>query len=426
MRAGYGKKLRQFLSQKTTLNTLIDFGDLPVFEATAYPCIVITQKATPAADHTLAALTVTEAEQIAHITPVMARHAWPLLAKQALTADGWRLEPPEVLNLLTKLRRAGTPLGEYVQGRFYRGILTGYNEAFVIDRATRERLIAEHPSSDDIIKPFLRGRDVKRWSVDDTGLYLCYIPWELPIKDYPAVYTHLEKFKKTLQNRPEVKQGRFPWYALSRYGSEYWQEFAKPKILYQEIATFQSFAWDTTGAYTNNKTFLIPEASLYLLGLLNSKVVWFFLSNTVSKLRGGAYAMQTPYVSQIPIPAITVEQRKAIETLVEYILYLMEQPFSYTNELVYANDRLMIAYFEQLLNGMVYELYLPDELHQAKKQFVQPFLTEDLPSVEQIKGDKLIELRAIYAHLFDKDHPLRRNLYFLDSLDIIRIIEGKA
>ena len=80
-----------------------------------------------------------------------------------LTPNGWRLESPAVLDLLAKLRAAGTPLGEYVNGRFYYRIKTGFNEAFVVDRATRERLISEHASSEEVLKPFLRGKDVKRW-----------------------------------------------------------------------------------------------------------------------------------------------------------------------------------------------------------------------------------------------------------------------
>ena len=82
------------------------------------------------------------------------------LAQRDLKPDAWRLESPVKLRLLERLQKAGTPLGEYVKGRFYYGIKTGLNEAFVVDRATRDRLITEHSSSKEILKPFLRGRDV--------------------------------------------------------------------------------------------------------------------------------------------------------------------------------------------------------------------------------------------------------------------------
>jgi hypothetical protein len=111
-----------------------------------------------------------------------------------------------------------------------------------------------------------------------------------------------------------------PWFALSRYASDYWQEFQKPKILYQEIATYQGFAWDTSGSYVNNKLYLIPDADFLLLATLNSSACWWFLGNIATKLQGGAYRMQTPYVSQIPIPSASAAERTAISSLVQKCL----------------------------------------------------------------------------------------------------------
>jgi hypothetical protein len=130
----------------------------------------------------------------------------------------------------------------------------------------------------------------------------------------------LTQFKRELEKRnSEETNIRYEWYALQRWGAEYWQDFAKPKILYQEIATYQAFAWDVSGAYCNNKTFFIPDASKYLLALLNARTTWFFLDNTASKLQGNAFALQTPYVTQVPVP-IDETAQAAIEELVNHIL----------------------------------------------------------------------------------------------------------
>ncbi|NJP06034.1 MAG: class I SAM-dependent DNA methyltransferase [Chloroflexaceae bacterium] len=169
-RAGYGKKLRQYLGSNTTIHQLIDFGDASVFTAIAYPSIVLLRK-TPPQQATIQALNWEAQQTTEHLAQVVAEQRFAL-AQQALTADGWRLERPALLGLLQKLREAGTPLGEYVQGRFYRGVLTGLNEAFVVDRATRDRLIAEDASSAEVLKPYLRGRDVKRWRVAFADQYL--------------------------------------------------------------------------------------------------------------------------------------------------------------------------------------------------------------------------------------------------------------
>ncbi|WP_066425066.1 Eco57I restriction-modification methylase domain-containing protein [Anabaena sp. 4-3] len=318
-RAGYGEKLRSFLGEKSKVEVLIDFGDSPVFEAIAYPSIILVSKSKPD-NHQALVLNWEAGKTVEEFNSVYKSHSFYMPQKE-LGADGWRLESPAVLRLLDKLRGAGTPLGEYVNGRFYRGILTGLNEAFVVDRATRDRLIAEHESSSEVLKPFLRGRDVKRWCVDYQDLWLIFTRRGIDITNYPAIHDYLLTYKGQLT--PGIKGGRkegsYQWYEIQD-NIAYYKEFKTPKILYQEIATFQAFAWDNSHAYSNNKTFLIPNANFYLLSLLNSKIVWFFLSYVASKLQGGAYAMQTPYVSQIPIPTAPEPERLAIEALVQKCL----------------------------------------------------------------------------------------------------------
>jgi hypothetical protein len=147
-RAGYGEGLRRFLQERTTLLGVIDFGDRPVFDATAYPCIVLARNALPSDPERseVRALVVTDLEELERLDERL--EGTPLVLKQRdLRPEGWRLEHPEILRLLDKIRAWGVPLGEYVEGKFYRGIVTGLNEAFVIDEATRRRLIEEDPKS---------------------------------------------------------------------------------------------------------------------------------------------------------------------------------------------------------------------------------------------------------------------------------------
>ena len=153
-RSAYGKKLRDFFTRQCTVSQLIDFGDAPVFTSIAYPSIITICKTRTEGNH-LRALNWEQGTSIEEFGRIFRTHAF-FMPQDALTADGWRLTSPIVLNLLDKLRNAGKPLGEYVKGRFYRGILTGLNEAFVVDKATRDKLIAEHRSSAEVLKPFLR------------------------------------------------------------------------------------------------------------------------------------------------------------------------------------------------------------------------------------------------------------------------------
>ena len=156
-RSGYGEKLRKYLGEQATVQHLIDFGDASVFEAIAYPSIIQVSKA-KTENHQTLVLNWDKEQSLSEFASVFKNQSFHVEQKQ-LTSDGWRLESPEVLRLLDKLRDTGTPLSEYVNGRFYRGILTGLNEAFIVDQATRNRLIAEHSSSAEVMKPYCRGKD---------------------------------------------------------------------------------------------------------------------------------------------------------------------------------------------------------------------------------------------------------------------------
>lgn len=282
-------------------------------------------------------------EIVDQLSEAVAERAWRQ-PQESLRPDGWTLVRPEVLALVEKLRRSGLPLGEYISHEFYRGIVTGYNRAFVIDQATRDRLVAEDAHSAEIIKPWLRGRDLKRWKIDRSELYLVYVPWDFPLDDYPAISEYLKQHKDRLAARPEVREGRFSWYALSRYAAQYSQEFDKPKIIYPHFNAEPNFAYDDEGSFSNDKTYIIPDASLYLLGLLNANPAYFFLHQICPSVQRGYLEFRTIYVEQIPIPQATPSQRDAIESLVRKLLDA-------------AGHGPQVAAWEEELNALVYEVY---------------------------------------------------------------------
>ena len=137
------------------------------------------------------------------------RDRYPKLQK-VLDAEGNPLESPNVVNLREQLRNAGTPLGEYVKIKPTFGINTAPTEAFVMDKATRDKLIAAHPSSADILKPFLHGQDLRRWHVDTPHQWLIFTYRGIAIKDYPAILKYLEKHRELLSKR----KGKQEWYEL--------------------------------------------------------------------------------------------------------------------------------------------------------------------------------------------------------------------
>ena len=329
-RAGYGEKLRAFLGQKTSLQQVIDFGDAPVFTAISYLCIVILTRQ-PANGNQARVMTWQPGPPIEEFASVFQANGFSMSQKE-LNSDGWRLESPAVLRLLEKLRKAGKPLGEYVNGRFYYGIKTGLNEAFVVDRATRDRLIAEHKSSAEILKPFLRGRDVKRWRIDFAEQYLIKIessankdhPWsdksekeaeKIFARTYPAIHARFETYRKALINRDD--QGQHFWELRPCI---YWREFEQSKIIYPDIYEHQSFAWDEYAYFAGNTCYFIPAQQKWLCSLLNSQAVEWFYSNVSNKVRGGYMRAFSDYMKEVPVPPVADRQKTQLTDLADQIL----------------------------------------------------------------------------------------------------------
>ena len=350
-RSAYGKKLRDFLASQSTVFQLIDFGDAPVFTSIAYPSIITASKPHTQGNH-LRALNWEPGPSIDEFGTVFQTQGFTM-PQNALTTDGWRLTSPTVLNLLKKLRNAGKPLGEYVKGRFYRGITTGLNEAFVVDRETRDKLISEHPSSVEVLKPFLRGRDVKRWQTENTGLYLCYVGWGLQIKDYPAIYAHLKRFEEKLKRRPEVKQGRVPWYALSRYASDYWQEFEQPKVICGRFMNKATFALDKKAFFHNDALYMIAGVNEYVVAILNSSISWWFLCQICTDLQNGYLQAFRENLSRIPIFFADTEQQSTIIKLVNRIFNAK-----------YTDPKANVSELENDIDRVIYSLYnlTPEEI----------------------------------------------------------------
>jgi hypothetical protein len=313
-RASYGKKLRKLIADTCEVRSITDFGDLPVFQsAVAYPSIFVGQKSAKPS-FPLFTLVTTLDSPYPHVLALIQRdgHALP---EQAIAGSDWMLNDANTADLVHRMEKVGTPLAEYADIQIYRGLLTGLNDAFIIDSALRKELIRNDARSEEIIKPLAMGRDVGKWHVDTGKRWLIVTPIGIEIQKYRAVFDHLKQWKKELEERWD--KGNH-WWELR--ACDYYDVFSKPTILYQEIATHQGFAFDDTGVFINNKVFMIPTDDLFLLGVLNSQICWQYLNGISSKLQRGALALQTPYVKKIPVPPVSDVERRAIEKLVRRCL----------------------------------------------------------------------------------------------------------
>ncbi len=335
LRARYGKPLRTWL-KKQAIREIIDFGDLPVFQqATTYPCILTIGKG--GASDTFAAAQIDTLEFSSlrgHVESL--RYT---VDKSLLDDGGWSLAREEVQALLRKLFDAGMSLETYVQKEIYRGVTTGLNKAFVIDGDTRVSLIEENPNSAELIKPFIAGKDVKRFSAVVPNKYLVFTRRGVDIRSYPAIHRYLYQFKSQLEPKPldwqgdswtGRKPGRYKWYEIQDT-VDYWQSFEKPKIILPDISLRGNFTYDPNNAYVANTAYIIPVDDKYLLGLLNSKLMTFVYQSISSTYRGGYLRFIYQYLAQLPIRAIDFDnpadvamQDKIVE-LVDTMLDLHKQ-----------------------------------------------------------------------------------------------------
>ena len=358
-------------------------------------------------------------EDIAVLVRKGFRSRYPKMEK-VLTADGKSLESSEVWNLVETLRNAGPPLGEYVKVSPYFGIKTAPTEVFVVDRATRDGLIAAHPSSADILKPFLHGRAIRRWQVEPPEQWLIFAYRGIEIDAYPAIRKHLEKHREALSKR----RGKGEWYELQAPLNAP-ERFAKPKLVGPNLYNTKTFAVETDGFYCGYTCCIIPTEETWLCGLLNTRTVEWFYSQVSKQLGAGELQARIGYIKQIPIPDINATQKDLVRKLVDYLIYLRQQPTTNSKDLAHANDFVMLKYFERIINGLFYEFYMPDLLQKANRDLFKHLMDEQLPEVDEIRGDKMPTFRAIFEHLIHRKHPVQVNLFFQDGLRPIRIIEDK-
>lgn len=427
MRSAYGEKLREYLKANTRIHRLIDFGDAEIFDAISYPCIVVLEKGHVDAEVAFKALTWDPAEWKVEDLTVHLEQDLFLMSQADLGKKTWRVESKPKLRLLERIKNAGTPLGDYVKGRLYYGLKTGLNDAFVVSREKRDELIDQHKSSAKILKPFLRGRDIKRWRLESDDLYLLFVPWHFPLHEeasvvgpskkaeeafqklYPAVYAHLKSFRKELSSRNKAETGvRYEWYALQRWGAEYWQEFEQPKIIVPAISDTVNFAPDKDGFYSNDKTsIIVPESVPYTLAILNSQISRWFAEQTFASRQGGFYEFKPMYISELPIPTTTPECQRSVELISNLLIDFKGQGS-------------VAAYFERLLNGMVYELFFPNELHDQNLRFFD-MLRVALKTESAVSE----EWEAFHQQISSVNHPLYAALFSLNGLEVVRIVEGR-
>ncbi|MHB8528100.1 MAG: Eco57I restriction-modification methylase domain-containing protein [Caulobacteraceae bacterium] len=292
-KTGSGENLRAFLADGVAVEAVVDFGDVQVFEGvTTYPAILTLRKGGEGASGDLTFLAIRDK------LPDDLERAFVRLGR-----GSWQLEGDALAALRAKITAGRKTLGE-VYGPPMRGIVTGLNEAFVINREVRDRLVAVDPKSEELLEPFLRGENIKRWRVESEDLFLINTPkGKVDIEAYPAIRNWLAPFREKLEARATKQE----WWQLQQAQWAYQDRLGQPKIAWPHFQDHRAFTLDETGAYLNNKCFFLPTNDLTVLSLLNSTCLWFQLFTSARVKRGGYIEAEAQYVGRLSLPDISIE-----------------------------------------------------------------------------------------------------------------------
>jgi len=329
VRGNFGAPMRKFLSTDARMVSMVDFGEFQPFEDAEMirPTIAIVEKAAPGGDMRLFKW-LTSGRPPETLSNEIANA--PLASTERFGAEPWELETDDVIALRQKLAAGGRKLLAVVGGQILYGLKTGLTNAFVINRPTRDKLVAADPTCECFIRPFVQGTHLRPWYVEDSEQYLIALrssgnfqwPWsdkgadaEQVFRDtHPSVFRHLNEFRDAAIKRTD--KGVFWWELRS---CDYWDAFDGPKIVWPDISKLPRFSMDSAGRTMGNTGYFIPTDDAYLLGILSSWATWFFLSKTSQplRLRGDRwqYRLFTQSMEHVPIPDASAPDREAISDL---------------------------------------------------------------------------------------------------------------
>jgi len=316
MRSDYGRGIREFLSGKE-VEEIIDYGNMPALDGSVMPMSLITVKNSPSSGKSVKFVATDTETSIDNIS-AFAETNQQLVDATMLSSNRWKLANEPIQQLLEKIASQGIELEEYVgKKNVFRGLLTGCNKAFTMSCEEAERIIAQDAKYKEVLKPFLSGRNVKRYAKPVVKKYLICIPRGFTdsrrgrmdatdwfAENYFELALHLSKFQEIAEHRHD--KGDY-WWELRSF--KHYDKLEKPKIICPTIVSKISATMDKSGHYSNDKTSLVTVEDYYLLGLLNSKMMDFYFRQKTGELLNGYYELKPADLERLPVKKISATNK---------------------------------------------------------------------------------------------------------------------
>lgn len=435
LQAGYGKKLREYFLTKQ-LDRLIDFGDIQIFEgATTYPVIFLARQNKP--KETFSASLLKESGVLDFESNVESTS--DIFQTKQFSGDTWVISSGNNNKILEKLNKKFKTLKEFVKGEANYGIKFGLTEAFLISETKKQELISKDLSSQSLIGPILRGRDLKRYGKPkvenlDSIILANFGSYKFIPEKYPAIYEHLIKYEDKLKKRGQCTgskatedkpfEGQHHWLELDNNPSiEYLSLYNGPKIMYQKFQVKPCFIFDEQGLYCNDSMWIIPTDNKALLGILNSKMGWWLITKYCTQIQNGCQLIWK-YFGQIPMP--DVSESPLLEQKVNTMIACQENMEKAKDGFI----NLLLSKFDiEKLNKNLqnwYKLDFKDFLKELNKAKVQLSLSEEAEWMHYFNEQKQLALQ-LKTEIDQTDKEIDQMVYTLYELteEEVKIVEGE-
>lgn len=358
----YGKKVRTFLSNYKFLE-LINFEQVRIFdEALVSTTIISLQK--EKSNGSFKYLGFEKVDVKEDNFKVAESTLSKKLEQLTLTEEPWYFNSKEETEILRKINSGGKPIKEFENISIRMGVKTGFDNAFIIDQKTYNNLVSEDSNS-RVIKPILRGRDIKKYHYEHNNLYLLFIPWHFPldndltisgsseqaekafVENFPKIYDHLNQHKPNLLKRNQAETGvRYEWYCLQRAASTFLEDYYKEKIIWGLISGHWNFAYDSKSIFVSSASYFLVSDKIpvkLILGLINSKLYRYHFELFGEKTAGGAYVFKKTTIEKFLIP----NNLSNVKELIEKIdLILKEDSIELKAELEDDIDKIVYAMYD--------------------------------------------------------------------------------
>ena len=421
-------KLRTFLSNQISIVTYIDFTEVQIFEdATTYPIILISRKKSPN-NETFDYLKISNSKT-GKVSDIDQKNSVEILQSSLLT-NSWSFNSIDESNLLKKMLKFPTIKEKF--GKAFRGIVTGFNAAFIINGKTKQLIEEQDESSKHLIKPLFEGKDLSKWHTAEIDKYIIFTRRGIDIGNYPSIRDYLYQFKERLapRNSPNQqigrKSGKYKWFEIQD-SVDYYKIFESTKIVWSNLQVTNKFSIDYSGNYINAPSALLPSDDKILLSVLNSSIVWFFLRSVCVVRSGGYIEVKPQYFEQIPIPNLNKEY--ALKEPAKRILLLTDKHQRISLSFItYIQSQFPIEKFSKKLQSW-YELEFGEfikELNKAIKKTGGAKLSKsDEMEWMELFETKKAEAQALKAEIEKTDREIDSMVYELYGLteEEIAIVE---